>query len=62
MRIIPARMLAAIGCQLRITDGVLDVVMPEIGLQRRGVDAGLGEFARAQEAGAIYKANFATDK
>ena len=36
----PPEILEAIGCQLRITDGVLDVAMPEIGLQRPGVDAG----------------------
>jgi len=31
---------------------VLDVAVPEIGLQRPGVDAGLGEFAGVKEADA----------
>ena len=46
-RSIPPKILEPIGRELRITDCVLDVAVPEIGLQRPGVDAGLGEFEPA---------------
>ena len=44
---IPPEILEPIRGQLRITDCVLDVAVPEVGLQRPGVDAGLGQFEAA---------------